>query len=152
MLPLGAVGESGDSICVAAAAPGGLVGHAGQPLLPMLAISMPISMVSWNCQALSQHSSHSQHRARAKHRELLRLAARFDAVALQEAHGHEGDMHRLAAELPQHFIVGTFHERAAGGGCMMLINKGKLSGVDVVHHVVADTRVHDIEFLLLEFA
>ena len=81
-----------------------------------------MKIASLNCQALFQSISHSQRRARSKMRVLLRMALKYDAICLQEVHGSSADMDRLATELPEHCMVGTFFDRPAGG-CMMVIKK-----------------------------
>ena len=92
-------------------------------------------------QALFQSYHHSQARAKTKFGVLLKLVSKFDVTVLQETHGHAGDLDRLRAELPHHWIQASFHRRSGAGGVVMIVHKSKLHGMPA-HHVVEDGRVH----------
>ena len=56
-------------------------------------------------------------------------------------------MDRLATELPEHCMVGTFFDRPAGG-CMMIVKKSFIdSNGDPEHHILNEGRVHRWDFM-----
>ena len=113
------------------------------PFGTMISFASSISICSWNCQALFQHASHDQHRARCKHAVVLKLAMSYDILCLQECHGHDGDLQRLASELPQHELHGSLHRRPGVGGVLIAVRRSKLQ--HAMHHEIEKGRLHYLD-------
>ena len=87
--------------------------------------------------------------ARAKLREGLQLAARFDIVLIQEVRGCAADVHRLQAELPHHVLRATHIHGACAGGAIIIVNPRLLSFATVCEHeVIRAGRIHLLDLHL----